>query len=143
MPAKEYKTGRLFVGRLSYNDDIVEATQKFCLDNNITMGLFSAIGAVKNAAFSYYDQLSKTYRDLTTGEPCEIVSCIGNISTREGKPFLHAHIAVSGDGGNTLAGHLIVGTTVFSCEFTIREILGPELTRNPDATTGLWLWPIE
>ncbi len=140
MLAREYTIGRLFVSRIPYDQDIAEYVRTFSEDNGISVGLFSEIGAVKKAVLGYYKQEAKEYSTLTIDEALEIVSCTGNISIRDGKPFLHAHIALSDDAGHTYAGHLMDGVQVFACEFTLQEIIGAPLTRESDAQTGLWLW---
>ncbi len=140
MLASTFTPGRLFVGRLSYDDDLSQAVERFCQESGIVAALFGAVGAVKRAALGYYKQSEKAYVTLHLDEPLEIASCSGNISLRDGKPFLHAHISFSDVSGQTRSGHLMPGTKVFACEFTIQEVLGPQLIREYDELTGLWLW---
>ena len=73
----------------------------------------------------------------------EIVSMYGNISLKNGKPFVHAHVVLSDKKGNARGGHLLPGSSVFACELTIEEFEGPELIRGFDERTGLTLWPKE
>lgn len=140
MFARTFMPGRSFIGRVEYDEDISESVERFCETNGIAAGLFDAIGAVKSAVVGYYKQTDKTYLTLLFNEPLEIANCTGNISLRAGKPFLHAHISLADISGKTYSGHLMPGTKVFACEFRIQEILGPQLIREHDELTGLWLW---
>jgi hypothetical protein len=102
------------------------------------------IGAVQKATIAYYDQKQIKYRDIMLNEPMEIVSLHGNVSLKDGKPFVHAHVVLGDEKGNVRGGHLLPGgTPVFACELTIDEFDGPELVREFDEITGLALWPKE
>jgi predicted DNA-binding protein with PD1-like motif len=84
------------------------------------------------------------YKDVDLSEPMEIVSLYGNISLKDGKPFVHAHVVLSDEKGNARGGHLLPGSSpVFACEITIEEFEGPELIRGFDERTRLALWPKE
>ena len=40
-------------------------------------------------------------------QKCEAVSLVGNISVRDGSPYVHIHVVVSFADGSTRGGHLI------------------------------------
>ena len=61
----------------------------------------------------------------------EITSFTGNVSIRDGKPFLHAHAGFASRDGGSVGGHLLPGCTVFVGEVTIREMSGVELEARP------------
>lgn len=136
----KYERTRTLMGKLDYGCDLLSSLQEFCQKEDIKLGVFSAMGAVKKAAFSFYDQASKTYKDKLIEEELEIVSCSGNISLRDGLSAIHAHAVFSDREGRTCGGHLIKGTIVFSCELFIQELEGEPLMRAYDETTGLPLW---
>ena len=65
------------------------------------------------------------------------MSLYGNITTVEGKPFIHAHIAL---GDNTLAvrgGHLREAVVSVTCEVTLTRFRD-DIGRKKDETSGLW-----
>jgi hypothetical protein len=64
---------------------------------------------------------------------------VGNISVKDGRPFVHAHAVLADKNGNTKAGHLLEGT-VFAAEVYLRELKGAKLERKYDEVTGLSLW---
>ncbi|MGQ9823863.1 MAG: PPC domain-containing DNA-binding protein [Desulfotomaculales bacterium] len=139
---KEAKAARVIVGRLKKGDDLLEALTKECAASRIVLGEVRAIGAVSRARVGYYDQKSRLYRYLEFGEPMEILSLAGNISLKEGRPFVHAHVTLADGEGRACGGHLAEGTEVFACEFVIREYLsGEPFERAFDPETGLFLWP--
>ena len=142
MPAQfqEATHGRLWIGRLATGDDLVEEIERFCAQQNVRAAWVNAIGAVRHAAFAYYDQQERRYVELGSTEHHEITGFIGNISMREDAQFLHAHGTFATRTGEAVGGHLLPGCEVFVAEVTIREMSGVELDRTPDEVTGLALW---
>jgi predicted DNA-binding protein with PD1-like motif len=136
----EAKPGRTLVGRLATDTDLVEEIERVCAERDIRAAWVSVVGAVRRAAYAYYDQRQRRYQDLGSEAHHEITGFIGNISMRDGKQFLHAHASFSDESGATVGGHLIPGCTVWVAEVTIREMTGVELERTPDEVTGLALW---
>ena len=74
--------------------------------------------------------------------PHEMASCIGNVSLKDGEPFVHTHVVLADEAGNTKAGHLFAGV-VFVAEVHLHELEGPSLERKRDEATGLSLWITE
>lgn len=139
---REYSAGRRFVGCLPHGGDLVAALEDFCVRHEITSAVFSLIGAVSKATLGTYDQAQQVYVTFTAEGDLEILSCTGNVSLKEGKPFVHAHVVLAGEGGKTIGGHLFPGTIVFAGEAYLVELTGPQLVREYDRTTGLMLWRI-
>jgi uncharacterized protein len=100
----------------------------------------AVIGAVQRARFAYYEQGAKRYRELASETHHEITGFVGNISDRDGRPFLHAHATFADADGATVGGHLLAGIEVFAAEVVIRELADVSLVRQHDAETGLALW---
>lgn len=138
--SKQHKIKRLIWVKISYGEDLLKAVSDFCLKNNIRLAFISAIGALQKASFSYYLQKEKKYYKNLINKPVEILTCTGNVSVKDGKPFIHAHLTVADRKGNTFGGHLEGGTIVFACEAALFELEGDLLERKFDETTGLSLW---
>lgn len=136
----EARAGRAFVGRLASGSDLVEELEAFCAERGITAAWVSVIGAVSRAAFAYFEQTEHRYLEMGSETHHEITGFVGNVSIRDGKPFLHAHATFADRQGTAVGGHLLRGCTVFAAEVTIREMSGVELVRTPDEVTGLSLW---
>ncbi len=132
------------MGRLSKGDDLLKAIEDKCKALGVHFGEVRAIGAVSRARIGYYDQDNRRYTYLDFDQPMEIVSLIGNISIKDGEPFVHAHIALADNAGRAFGGHLAEGTTVFACEVAIEEGEPEEpFVREFDEETGLYLWPVK
>jgi predicted DNA-binding protein with PD1-like motif len=136
----EARPGRTFVGRLATGSDLVEEIERFCAENGIGAAWVSVVGAVQRSAFAYYDQEALRYVEGGSDDHHELSGFVGNISMKEGKPFLHAHATFSSRAGDTVGGHLLPGNPVWVGEVTIREMTGVDLERTPDEVTGLALW---
>lgn len=137
---KEIQHNRYYMGKCAHGSDLFNELTSFCEKENISIGRFEAIGAVKKARFGYYDQKNHEYHHTEINQHMEILSCIGNISLNEGKPMVHAHITLADEIGNAVGGHLVQGTVVFACEFIIQAFDNAEFIRGFDKTTGLKLW---
>jgi predicted DNA-binding protein with PD1-like motif len=134
--------GRQIMGRLPKGSDLLLELEKRCAAAGISLGEVRALGAVSVARFSFYHQVAQQYRFIELEKPLEIISLLGNISLKDAKPFVHAHIILADEHGQAFGGHLAEGTRVFVCEFVIQEYQSSEpLVRHFDEETGLFLWP--
>ncbi len=134
--------GRKIMGRLAKGDDLLLALEKCAQELGLTLGEVQAIGAVTQARVGYYDQMARTYLFLDFPGPQEILSLVGNISLKDDRPFVHAHLTLADQDGRARGGHLAAGTLVFACEFWMQEYISEaSLERGFDDETGLFLWP--
>ncbi len=143
MTLREYKRGRCFLGRLPHGGDLLESLRALCQEREITMAVFTAIGAVKSARLAFYHQERREYLPFQVDQAMEMISCLGNVSLRDGELVVHAHLALSDNEGRTISGHLLPGTILFAGEVFLQELLGEPLVRGNDKETGLPLWEIE
>lgn len=134
-----FKQGRCLLVRLDHGADIVKQISDLLDKEKIEVATFCAIGALAEADIAYYDQVSHEYKKISINEPVELVSCTGNVSLRDGRPFLHAHAALTLSDGKVMGGHLTSGR-VFAAEAFVQELLGEPLIREHDSATGLYLW---
>jgi len=138
----ECNAGKELMVRLKYDADLVQSIAELARSKGVEAGSFAAIGALKSARLGYYDQSSHEYREIKIDSPCELASCTGNISLKDGEPFAHIHVVLADEAGNTKAGHLLEGI-VFAAEVHLRQLKGPRLERKYDEATGLSLWEVE
>ena len=138
----EYSADKELIVRLKHDADLVQSMTELVRSRGIEAGSFTVIGALKRARLGYYDQKSHEYRELKIDSPHEMASCVGNISLKDGEPFIHAHVVLADETGNTKAGHLLEGV-VFAAEVHLRQLEGPRLERKYDEVTGLSLWNME
>jgi len=140
MKARKYEFGRVFLGRLPYESDLLDALTAFCADNGLNAAFLSAIGALTMATIGFYNQEDKSYETILIEETLELASLTGNLSLKDGKPMVHAHVVLSRENGEAVAGHLMSPTRVFAGEVFAAELRGEPLAREFDETTGLTLW---
>lgn len=139
MMVKEYLPTRHLVARMDKDLDLVEQITDLASRARIEAAAFTVIGALRQAELSYYDQERREYRNFGVDGPVELVSCTGNISLMDSKPFVHAHAVLSDIAGRVTGGHLIKAQ-VFAAELYLVELSGEKLIREFDAETGLFLW---
>lgn len=131
------------MGRLPQGADLLEALTELCARENITAGEVRAIGALTKAVLGFYSQKNREYEYLTLEHPLEIVSLLGDVSLKEGRPFVHAHVSLGDEQGHLWGGHLAPGSEVFSCEVMLVEYQTDKpFERGFDQGTGLLLWPM-
>jgi uncharacterized protein len=88
-------------------DEVLSGLTEFAARENLTAGYFTAIGALQQARFGWFDRARKAYRDIPIKEQVELVSLIGNVSRVNGAPQIHAHGAVGFRDGQMRGGHLL------------------------------------
>ncbi|MFH1470992.1 MAG: PPC domain-containing DNA-binding protein [Candidatus Micrarchaeota archaeon] len=126
------KSNRIVVIRLEKGDEVKSSLEKACSDFGIKTGIVTGIGALSGCTI-YSAQSSEVLetKDIELEEPLEIASASGNITLKDGKPFLHLHITLGRADHTALAGHLKRGIVSFTGEFFILE-LPPPLSRKRD-----------
>lgn len=140
MISHQFRRGGVHLLRLPTGSDIVTEITRFVTEREIRAAWLTYLGAVRRAALRYYDQEDLVYRSFTIDRHLEVLSGVGNVSTLDGRPFLHTH-AVFGDAeGRAFGGHLDTGCEVFAIEVRLDELDGPPPVRTFDEATGLSLW---
>lgn len=142
MELLESKLGRIVFARLSEDEDLLETITLAAEKSHITAGFFILIGTLKKANLGFYRK--GKYKTIKIPSPLEIVSCMGNISVKENKPFIHAHIAVSNEKGEAMGGHLMPGCPIAAAgELVLIEAVNAKLLRKLDEKTQLFSWSME
>ena len=129
--------GNTYVVKLKNHSEIVDAFSDFVKENKITAGTISGLGAVSSATLRAFNPSTKQYEDKTFDEQMEISNLVGNISTKDGKPYLHLHITLGTMNYNAYAGHLLSATINGAGEFVVVKIPHAKIERTADSETGL------
>ncbi len=135
-----YKLKRTIIGQITHGADLLDELTKIVQKENIRLGRIHGIGATTQAVVAYYDQNIKRYNSMEFTGGMEILNLQGNVSIRDGKPFVHVHILLGNPEGKVFGGHLMPGTKIWACEIFIDEFEGEDLIRIHDENTGLFLW---
>lgn len=128
------------MARLPSGSDLLEGLTRTATEMGVKAGTVQVIGAVSNLVLGYYHQDREEYETLDLPGHWEIASGLGNVSIRDGAPFVHVHIVGSGADGRAVGGHLMPGTIVFAAEAYLRALDGEPPVRVMDEGTGLALW---
>ncbi len=124
---------------MEHGKELLEQLSKFVESEDIKSALVSGLGAVKWAEIGFYDQKKKEYINLRLNRNMEVSSLTGNVSLKDGKPFLHLHAVLSDGKGDCYGGHL-VRAEVFAFEASLIVLKGEPPERELDDVTGLYLW---
>jgi len=132
------KVGKVIFARLSGGEDVLDSITEVAAKAKVSAGFFSLIGTLETAKLGFFHK--GKYETIEMQQPLEIVSCLGNISVKEGKLFAHAHMAVSDKEGRVFGGHLmpncIIGVTG---ELVLIEAADLKLLREFDQRNKLSL----
>jgi predicted DNA-binding protein with PD1-like motif len=139
--SRKLEVGRIFIVRAKHDSDIITYLNNVSKKHGITTATFTIMGALKWAKLGFYDQVKHEYLANLLSTPQEIATCVGNISMKEGEPFVHAHAVLADRNGNAKGGHLLEGK-VFAAEVHLFELVGEKIVRRNDGVTGLSLWDI-
>ncbi len=140
MSDKPYLTGRAYLFKISKGDDLLAAIEDFCTENQIKCGTVTGLGSMLSCTYGLFDPKKKVFSKHKIDEYTEVLNLNGNISLKEDRPIVHAHILLAKQDGTVIGGHLMAGTKIFVSEIFIQELIGTPKNRKLDKTSGLNLW---
>ena len=138
---KEVKEGT-FVLSIDNHQLLVAALADFCTAKGILAGSINGIGAISEATFRFLDPATKKYVDKTFAEQMEITALIGNISEKDGAPYLHVHVTAGRRDYSCIGGHLLEARINGACELVVESWPDAVLGRYADPETGLNLYAL-
>lgn len=120
------------------NDDLKDPLLAFANEKGLSAAQMTAIGAFSEVTLGYFDRQQRTYKQIPIREQVEVLSFVGNIACKDGKPKLHAHVVVGKSDGTAHGGHFLQGRVWPTLEMIISET-PQHLQRIEDEETGLAL----
>ena len=136
----EYKRyGGVIALRLDKGDDITESVYTVAEKEGVKAAKVSGIGATDDFTVGVFDIAKKEYEKFVFRGNHEINALDGNITEKDGKPYIHLHITATGKGGKVVGGHLIKGVISLTGEIIITVTDG-KITREYDETLGINRW---
>ena len=103
------------------NKKVMDTLIRFCKDQAITNVKISGIGAVKQSEIGAYDTVVKEYIRKQFPDVWELVSYEGNVTLKDGDPFVHGHVVLSNHDMKTIGGRLFEMTVAAVGEFFLRK----------------------
>ncbi|HSU72128.1 MAG TPA: PPC domain-containing DNA-binding protein [Micrococcaceae bacterium] len=129
---------RTYVLVMDKGDEAFEQITSFAQENGITGASLTAIGACSGATLGYFDPETLKYRSSRFDEQMELLSLIGDIATKDGKPALHAHLVLGRKDSSAVGGHLQKLDVFPTMEIVLTETPA-HLRKRVDPQTGLAL----
>ena len=118
------------------NEEAKESLLRFATENELRGAQVTAIGAFSDVMLGFFDREKKSYQEIPIKEQVEVLSFVGNIVEKDGKPMLHAHVVIGKPDGTAHGGHFLNGRVWPTLEMIVSEMPG-HLRRVRDEETGL------
>ena len=125
------RSARTYRVNMTKGDEIMSGLMEFAEKNHIRNAHFTGLGAIDQGILQWADPVHKGHKTTEINEEAEIVSLVGSIgSDKDGKPTVHAHIAVALSDGSTRGGHLVEARVSIICEVFVVEEEGAATSAN-------------
>ncbi len=118
------------------NEKVMDTLTQFCNEKGIQNAKISGSGAVRNTELGAFDTTAKEYIRKPFDGVWELISFEGNVTLKDGAPFVHAHVVLSDHNMQTIGGHLFETTVAAVGEFFLKKFDGVAF-RKLDDDVGL------
>jgi predicted DNA-binding protein with PD1-like motif len=125
---------------LERGEDLLEGLDAAVAELGFEAATIQVIGGLEEGVVGYFDPGAGQYRPVSTGH-VEICSGLGNVSLRDGAPFIHLHLVLCGPDGACVGGHAMEGCRAFVVEAYLRSLRGPAPVRQDVEGMPLKVWP--
>ena len=129
---------RTFVVIFDAGDEVIAGLEAFAAEQRLNASHFSAIGAFKDAMLGYFDWGKKAYEKIPIHDQVEVLSLIGDVTLKDGKPNIHAHVVMGKRDATAHGGHLLQAHVQPTLEVILTEA-PKHLMRHFDSESGLAL----
>jgi len=110
-------------------DDILALARK----EKISTARVEAIGGVRELDLAYFNHEEKRYEEHRFREFLEVTGILGNLTLKDGKPFLHIHGTFGRKDLSTVAGHVMKANVFPLLEVVITPTRNRALRKFDDA----------
>ena len=129
-----------YVLRLDPGEEIVTSLTRLVEQENVQLGSVSAIGAAGDVTIGIFSTREKQYHSQRYQGDYEISALVGNVTRKEGKPYLHLHITIGNPvTGEVHAGHLTSAVISATLELFL-QVWDGQVDRKFSDTVGLNLF---
>ena len=133
----EYKNfGKTTVVRLDKDDEIVKSLYEVVNKVGCKVASVTGIGATDDFTVGVFDLEKSDYNRFKYTGNHEINALTGNITTKDGQPYIHLHITCTGQDGEVVGGHLFEGKISLTAEIFLQTIEGT-VERKFDEALGI------
>lgn len=117
-------------------DEVVAGLTEFAGRQRLSASQLTGLGAFSDVVLGFFDLATKDYLRIPIDEQVEVVTLVGDIALKDGKPKLHPHVVVSKRDGSAWGGHLLEAHVRPTLEVIVIESPA-HLRRRTDDATGL------
>lgn len=133
----DYKNyGSTIVVRLDKGDEIVKSLLEVAEKEKCAFAYVTGIGAVDDFEVGVFDLDKADYNRIGYTGNHEINALVGNLTTKDGAPYLHVHITCTGKDGTVVGGHLFRGKISLTGEIFL-QVIGGSVDRKYDPSVGI------
>ena len=126
-----------YVVRLDPGEEIVASLTALVEKEHIRLGTVSALGAANDVTIGIFDTVEKKYYSQRYQGDFEISALVGNVSRKDGEPYLHLHVTIGNPvTGAVHAGHLSSCTISATLEVFL-QVWDGQVGRKFSDTVGL------
>jgi hypothetical protein len=130
---------RTYILILETGEEVAASLNHFAEENKLAGSSFKAIGALSNASVGWFNWQTKKYETAAQfDEQLEVLSLIGDVALKDGKPVVHAHLVVGRKDGTAHGGHLLEAQVRPTLEIVLTES-AQALRKTIDPESGLAL----
>jgi predicted DNA-binding protein with PD1-like motif len=114
---------------LERGEDLLDGLNAAIPELGVQAATLQIIGGLEEAVVGYFDPETAEYLPTRTGH-VEICAGLGNVTIRDGQPFIHLHLVLSGRDGSAVGGHAMAGCRAYVVEAYLRKLDGPAPVRQ-------------
>ena len=135
MDYRKFEQG--YVLRLDPGEEIVGSLTRLVEQEGIQLASVSALGAANDVTIGIFNTVEKKYYSQRYQGDYEISALVGNVTSKEGEPYLHLHITIGNPvTGQVHAGHLSSATISATLELFL-QVWDGQVGRKFSDTVGL------
>ncbi len=119
-------------------DEAMAGLLDFAQRENLAAAQLTGIGAFSDVVLGYFDWQTKEYQRNPVADQVEVLSFLGDVALKDGKPQLHVHVVCGLFDGRAVGGHLLEAHVRPTLEVVLTEPPA-HLRREHDPESGLAL----
>jgi hypothetical protein len=116
------QTPKTFILVFETGDELARGLLDFVRGQKVSAASFQAVGGLSSVRLGWFNWESKKYEpSVTLDEQLELLSLLGDVALKDGKPVVHAHAVVGKKDGSAHGGHLLEAHIRPTCEIVLTE----------------------
>jgi len=119
---------------LSKGADLFDELLAISAKEKVSTAQVAGVGGVNRLDLAYYNSAKKKYEEHIYEEFLEVAGLAGNLTLKDGKPFLHLHGTFGRRDMSALAGHVVSATVFPLLEVVVMPTSNRALRRFDDET---------